>query len=154
MKWGSPNPPYVVFKYQNKKWDRITLLELPAELTTPNLIFSSPDDEARKSGQPTVSAEAIKRLSDSYRQPHYKTILRTPIDSGPSRPEYKGPKAPHPIPPSAMISKTVDFETLSASPHSSHFSPGWLPRRRRGLWTGQRSTKFFRPHAKLSVEVC
>ena len=102
MKWGSPNPPYVVFKYQNKKWDRITLRELPTELTTPNLILSSPDDEARKSGQSIVSAEAIKRLYDGYRQPHYKTILRTPIDYGPSRPEYKGPKAPHPIPPSAM----------------------------------------------------
>jgi hypothetical protein len=87
MKWGSPNPPYVVFKYQNKKWDRITLLELPAELTTPNLIFSSPDDEARKSGQHFVSAEAIKRLYDGYGQPHYKTILRTPINYGPSRPE-------------------------------------------------------------------
>src|SRR5450759_126592 len=28
-KWGRPNPPYVVFKYQNKAWNRITLQELP-----------------------------------------------------------------------------------------------------------------------------
>jgi len=106
MKWGSPNPPYVVFKYQNKKWDRITLQELPAEFTTPNLIFSSPDDEAKKAGQRIVSSEAIKRLYEGYRQPEYKTILRTPIDYGPPRPQYNGPKAPHPItPPSTTDSK-------------------------------------------------
>ena len=87
MKWGSPNPPYVVFKYQNKKWDRITLEELPAEFTTPNLIFSSPDDEAKKAGQRIVSAESIKRLYDSYRQPEYKTILRSPLDVWKSRPQ-------------------------------------------------------------------
>ncbi len=86
MKWGSPNPPYVAFKYQHKKWDRITLQELPVEFTTPNLIFSSPDDEAKKAGQRIVSAETIKRLYDGYRQPEYKTILRTPIDYGPPRP--------------------------------------------------------------------
>lgn len=106
MKWGSPNPPYVVFKYQNKKWGRITLQELPAEFTIPNLIFSSPDDEAKKAGQRIVSAEAIKRLYDGYRQPEYKTILRTPLDYGPPRPQYNGPKAPHPItPPSTTDSK-------------------------------------------------
>jgi hypothetical protein len=99
IKWGSPNPPYVVFKYQNKRWNRITLQELPMELTIPNLIFSSPDDEAKKVGQRIISAEAIKRLYDSYRQPEFKTILRTPIDYGPPRLEYKGPKAPHPITP-------------------------------------------------------
>lgn len=85
IKWGSPNPPYVIFKYQNKKWNRITLQELPAEFTTPNLIFSSPDDEAKKAGQRIVSAEAIKRLYDGYRQLEYKTILRTPIDYGAPR---------------------------------------------------------------------
>jgi hypothetical protein len=86
MKWGSPNPPYIVFKYQNKKWNRITLQELPVELTTPNLIFSSPDDEAKKSGRRIVSAEAIKRLYDGYRQPEYKTILRTPLEHWKPRP--------------------------------------------------------------------
>lgn len=47
-KWGRPNPPYVVFKYQDKEWKRITLQELPAELKTPNLVISSPDDAAEK----------------------------------------------------------------------------------------------------------
>lgn len=86
MKSGSPNPPYVVFKYQNKRWNRITLQELPMELRIPNLIFSSPDDEAKKVGQRIISAETIKRLYDSYRQPEFKTILRTPLDHWKPRP--------------------------------------------------------------------
>jgi len=80
MKWGSPNPPYVIFKYQDSRWSRIALPELPAEFTRPNLIFSSPDDEAKKSRQRIVSVEVIKRLYNGYRQPEYKTIVRTPLD--------------------------------------------------------------------------
>ncbi|MBE0535139.1 MAG: hypothetical protein IH624_05665 [Phycisphaerae bacterium] len=85
-KWGRPNPPYVVFKYQDKTWQRIPLQELPANLTTPNLIFSSPDSEARKTGQRIVSAETIKALYGGYKQPEFKTILREPVpNAGSSR---------------------------------------------------------------------
>jgi hypothetical protein len=42
-KWGRPNPPYVVFRYQGKEWQRIPLQELPADIRSPNLIFSDPD---------------------------------------------------------------------------------------------------------------
>lgn len=78
-KWGRPNPPYVVFKYQDRQWGRIALQELPLEVKTPNLIFSEPDDEARNSGQSIVSAETIKNHYEGYRQPEYKTILREPV---------------------------------------------------------------------------
>lgn len=92
-KWGRPNPPYVVFKYQDKTWQRITLQELPAEFKIPNLIFSSPDREAAKKGR-IVSAEAIRSLYDGYKQPEYKTILREAVKgAGSSCPEmvfYKG----------------------------------------------------------------
>ena len=40
-KWGRPNPPYVVFKYDEKTWQRILLDGLPAEIKMPNLIFCS-----------------------------------------------------------------------------------------------------------------
>jgi hypothetical protein len=75
-KWGRPNPPYVVFKYQDNSWQRISLQELPVEFKTPNLIFSSPDSEAEKTGQRIVSAETIKTLYEGYKQPEFKTILR------------------------------------------------------------------------------
>ncbi len=80
IKWGSPNPPYVIFKYQNNGWNRIALPELPSEFIRPNLIFSSPDDEAKKSRQRIVPAEVIRQLYDRYRQPEYKSIVRTPLD--------------------------------------------------------------------------
>jgi hypothetical protein len=78
-KWGRPNPPYVVFKYQSKTWQRIPLQELPAVLTALNLIFSSPDTEAKKSGQAVISAEAIKTLNAGHTKAEYKAILREPL---------------------------------------------------------------------------
>lgn len=83
-KWSRPNPPYVVFKYQSKSWQRIALQELPADLIMPNLIFSSPDREARKTGQRIVSAETIKKLYESYKQPEFKTIMREAVVGWPS----------------------------------------------------------------------
>ncbi len=106
VKWGQPNPPYVVFKYEAKLWERITLQELPAELKAPNLIFSSPDSEAKRFGQRVVPAERIKELYESYNQSEYKTIYRLPLDHWKPRPVHSGPKAPHPIsPPSTTNSK-------------------------------------------------
>ena len=78
-KWGRPNPPYVVFRHDGRQWSRAGLQELPAELKAPNLIFSSPDDEAKNAAQPVVSAENIKALYGGYRQPEFKSILRRPI---------------------------------------------------------------------------
>ena len=77
-KWGRPNPPYVVFKYQDKEWKRIALQELPAEIKTPNVIFSAPDIEVEKMGKNSVSAEMIQKINNGYKQPGYKTIRREP----------------------------------------------------------------------------
>ena len=105
-KWGNPNPPYVVFEYKSKQWTRITLQELPMEFNKPNLIFSSPDDEAKKAGQSLVTADVIKRLYDGYRHPDFKIIIRTPLDQWKPRPEHKSPKAPQPIAPPATKEDT------------------------------------------------
>ncbi|MDP2804817.1 MAG: hypothetical protein Q8O24_02630 [Gallionellaceae bacterium] len=78
-KWGRPNPPYVAFKYEGKEWKRIQLQELPAEINTPNLIISSPDDEVGKIGKSFVPTEIIKKLNGELTQPEYKTILREPL---------------------------------------------------------------------------
>lgn len=81
-KWGRPNPPYVIFRYQDKEWMRIPLSELPTEFTTPNMIFSMPDIEVEKLGTRFVSSEAIKNIIARYPQPEYKTILRKPVKPG------------------------------------------------------------------------
>jgi len=75
-KWGRPNPPYVIFKHDGTTWQRIPLQELPAEVTTPNLIFSMPDIEAEKLGNGLITAEAISKLIRGYQQPHYRSIVR------------------------------------------------------------------------------
>ncbi|MDP2995400.1 MAG: hypothetical protein Q8N46_09810 [Anaerolineales bacterium] len=86
-KWGRPNPPYVVFKYQGKTWDRIALEDLPARFKTPNLIISAPDDAVKQVGGNLISAETVKELNNrrvaaGTEQPHLKQILREPLKPG------------------------------------------------------------------------
>lgn len=78
-KWDRPNPPYVIFKYQNKAWQRITIQELPVEIKTPNIIFGSPDNHAKEIGKSLISVETIQNINSTLRQPEYKTILREPL---------------------------------------------------------------------------
>ena len=77
-KWGRPNPPYVVFKYQQREWMRIPLQELPNELTTPNVVVSSPDDVAKKNNW-MVSSDEVRKSNSGFKQPEYRTILREPL---------------------------------------------------------------------------
>jgi hypothetical protein len=81
-KWGRPNPPYVVFQYQNNEWKRIPLQELPGEITTPNVLFSEPDVQVERFGTRVVSATMIKGVIANYKQPEFKTILRAPVKAG------------------------------------------------------------------------
>ena len=78
-KWGRPNPPYVIFKYDGKAWQRIPLQDLPVEIKTPNLIFSMPDIKVEEMGKSLVTAETIQKIISDYKQPEYRTILREPM---------------------------------------------------------------------------
>ena len=98
-KWGRPNPPYVIFKHEGKEWKHIPLQELPAEIKTPNLIFSMPDIKVKESGKSFMTAEMIGEIIASYKQPEYKTILREALATE-RCPQYSSsPKAPIPIAP-------------------------------------------------------
>ncbi len=81
-KWGRPNPPYIVFRYDGKAWQRITIQELPAQLTTPNLIVNSADTVAAKADTNLISAATIKSLNSTLIHKEYKTILREPMEGG------------------------------------------------------------------------
>ena len=106
-KWGCPNPPYVIFKYINKAWLRISIQDLPVEIKMPNLIASQPDVEVEKIGKRFVSAEWIKAFNAEYKQPEYRAILREPVASiikgclvpmkGGGWQSLGGAKAPEPI---------------------------------------------------------
>lgn len=96
-KWGRPNPPYVIFKYSGKEWERISLLLLPSEIKTPNLLQASPDHEAKSAEGGVVSAAFIKAHHEGYRQPEFKAILREPLATE-KCPQYsRGPQAPLPL---------------------------------------------------------
>jgi len=103
-KWGRPNPPYVIFKYDGKIWQRILLSELPAEFKAINLIVNNGREEdieraASKLGY--VSAGGVQKINSSLTQPEYKTILREAL-AREKCPQYpSGPKAPLPIIPNA-----------------------------------------------------
>ena len=77
-KWVRPNPPYVTFKYDGNTWQRIPLVELPAEFKQPNVAITVDDaDLFREIDKHTVvSAATIKALNSRLTQPEYKTILR------------------------------------------------------------------------------
>jgi hypothetical protein len=82
-KWGRPNPPYVVFKYQNKVWERIALGKLPAEINLPNIILSQPDIEIERLGKRFVSAEEVQNIINEYKQPVYRSVMREPFATAP-----------------------------------------------------------------------
>ena len=78
-KWGRPNPPYVIFKYENKEWKRIEIAELPMEFKNINLVINTQSHEEKLVGQGTASAEMVKKLNSSLTQEEYKEIARTPL---------------------------------------------------------------------------
>jgi hypothetical protein len=77
-KWGRPNPPQVLFKYENEQWRRITLAELPEELinTQANVIVGRPDVRILR---PFYNVESVNNQNYDIHTPEYKTILREAV---------------------------------------------------------------------------
>jgi hypothetical protein len=81
-KWGRPNPPYVVFKYDSQKWQRIPLEEMPAEFNNVNLVVDvTRIDHIKESSEKTayVPAESISEINSGLGQQYLKEILRKPL---------------------------------------------------------------------------
>jgi hypothetical protein len=74
-KWGRPNPPQVLFKYENDQWKRISLAEFPAELinTQANVIVGRPAASLLKS---FYTVEGVNEENSGIDTPGYRTILR------------------------------------------------------------------------------
>ena len=77
-KWGMPNPPQVLFKYEGDQWKRITLAELPPELigATANVIVGRPASSLLQS---FYTVKGVDDKNYYISTPEYKTILREPI---------------------------------------------------------------------------
>jgi hypothetical protein len=80
-KWGRPNPPYVFFKHDGKKWQRISLEEFPVEFKELNVTIDVKDPYLFDAidHNKVLPASVIKKLNGSLTQHIYKTILREPI---------------------------------------------------------------------------
>lgn len=78
-KWGRPNPPYVVFKYEGNAWKRIPLQEFPAELKDVNMVVNNAGETSILLARPLITADMVKELNGQLTQPEYKTILREPL---------------------------------------------------------------------------
>jgi hypothetical protein len=83
IKWGRPNPPYVVFKYDGNAWRRIPLEELPTEFKDVNIVYNTIGNEKPLVEHGFVTVEMVRKLnSNPKQQPEYKTIIRTPLVTG------------------------------------------------------------------------
>jgi hypothetical protein len=80
-KWGRPNPPQILFKYESEQWKRIAVDELPPELigTTANVIVGTPASSLLKS---FYNVDDVNAKNYYVRTPEYKTILREPVKGG------------------------------------------------------------------------
>ncbi len=78
-KWGRPNPPYVIFKYQGNAWSRIPMAELPVEFKSTNLVVENFNNAAEFTRLGRLSAEKVKQLNGQLSEPGYREILREPI---------------------------------------------------------------------------
>ena len=81
-KWGRPNPPYVLFKYDKSAWRNIPLTELPEEFKELNVVINVGNYDFSESVKKynVIPVAAINELNRSLTQFQYKTILRSPID--------------------------------------------------------------------------
>ena len=84
-KWGRPNPPSVLFRYDGEAWQRITLTELPSVFITTNVIINNGREEdieraAAKLG--FVPTDAVQSINQSLRQAELRSILRDPVKRG------------------------------------------------------------------------
>jgi hypothetical protein len=73
-KWGRPNPPQILFKYESDQWQRITLAELPPELigASANVIVGRPASSLLK---PFYTVADVNAKNKPISTPEYKTIL-------------------------------------------------------------------------------
>jgi hypothetical protein len=75
-KWQRPNPPYILFKYENDEWRRISLAEFPPELSKSNVIVGRPATSLLK---PFYTVDQVNKQNYDIHTPEYKNILREPL---------------------------------------------------------------------------
>ena len=111
-KWGRPNPPYVVQKFDGNTWQRVPLTAFPKEIREANLVIGGLTERTERrltSGRSEpVPSKEIKDINFEARDPavrYLREIVRVPLKPGSigvscpdyNSPRYMSPKAPNPI---------------------------------------------------------
>ena len=83
-KWGRPDPPYIVFRFDGPDWQQIGIEQLPPAIERPNLIISDPDRTARmRAGKDfpfyLIRSDRIDELNSKLRQLEYQSIVRESV---------------------------------------------------------------------------
>lgn len=82
-KWGRPNPPYVIFKYDNNAWQRITLQALPAKFKTVNVVLSIRGQQVKNLvSVGFISTAKVQELNSHLELAEHRSILRNPVKGG------------------------------------------------------------------------
>jgi len=85
-KWGRPNPPYILFKYSEGQWQQIPMQEFPSDIRQPNVVLDLESNErfVMKEQQQSgfVSVHKQKKLNEPFKEPQYRSIIRTPLKPG------------------------------------------------------------------------
>ncbi|OZA12634.1 MAG: hypothetical protein B7X94_03555 [Hydrogenophilales bacterium 17-62-8] len=76
--WKRPNPPYVFFRHDGKRWKQIPLSEFPVAFKAANVHVGKPIKAWRKD---TIDAEMIKEEHRNL-EPYLREIIREPLKSG------------------------------------------------------------------------
>lgn len=65
QKLGSPEPPFILFKYEGTRWIRTTIDEFPEGITEANLLIATDGLRAvNEFDKGVVTAKAVKRLNE------------------------------------------------------------------------------------------
>jgi len=75
-KWKRLNPPYIIFKHDGSKWQRIPLEEFPVELSKTNVIVGGPSEGSNNS---FYTQEQVNELNRGIRAEGYINIIRKPF---------------------------------------------------------------------------
>ena len=78
-KWGRPNPPYVIFRYDGTSWNQIPLSELPRVFKNINVVINTKSHAGKMMAVELVTQEMIQQFNSSLSQPEYQSILREPL---------------------------------------------------------------------------
>jgi hypothetical protein len=81
-KWGRPNPPYIFFRYDGDVWQRVHLSDFPDEFKEINMVINASAHEKKLVRQWLASVEMINKLNSSLKQPEFKTIIRSSLETG------------------------------------------------------------------------